>query len=101
VAQLESGFIEVGGETDWAAAVKWLGPRSILQGGIGGGLGLNGSPADCGEATRSALEAAASRARVVITIAQEPHPGTPVENMHAILEAARAWQGETRRCREA
>jgi hypothetical protein len=31
---------------------------------------------------------------VVLTIAQEPHPGTPPENMQAILATARQWQAE-------
>jgi uroporphyrinogen-III decarboxylase len=92
VAELRPDFVEVGGETGWPEAVASLGQRSVLQGGISGTLGLNGTPADCAEAAGQALEAAAGRARAVITIAQEPHPGTPPDNMQAILQTVRAWQ---------
>jgi uroporphyrinogen-III decarboxylase len=94
VAALKPDFVEVGGETDWAAAVEILGPQTILQGGVSGNLGLNGAPADCATATRRALETAAEKAQVVITVAQEPHPGTPPENMQAILATVRAWRAE-------
>jgi len=91
VAQLKPGFVEVGGETDWAAAVKHLGRHAILQGGIGGLQALEGSPVSCAETVRQALEAAAGRARVIITVAQETLPGMPVENMKAIIQAVRDW----------
>lgn len=95
VAQLEPDFVGVGGEADWAAAVEALGQHSILQGRISGKLALNGSLADCAEATRAALEIAAGCARVVITVAQEIHPGMPVENMLAIINTVKAWQQQT------
>jgi uroporphyrinogen decarboxylase len=96
VAAQQPDFVEVGGETGWNAAVEILGPRSVIQGGISGTLAVNGTAAECAKAARLALEAAAGRARAVITIAQEPHPGTPPENMQAILDSARAWQAERR-----
>jgi uroporphyrinogen-III decarboxylase len=95
VGKLQPGFVEVGGETDWAAAVEHLGRYSVLQGGIGGQFALERSPSDCFEAATRALSASRGRARAVITVAQETHPGMPLENMQAIIQAVRAWQRKT------
>jgi uroporphyrinogen-III decarboxylase len=94
VAKLSPAFVEVGGETDWTGAIQTLGPGAILQGGVSGSVGLSGTPADCASAAESSLESTADPARVVITIAQEPYPGTPVENMQAILNAVRRWENQ-------
>ncbi len=96
VSRLKPDFVEVGGETDWLSAVERLGPQSILQGGISGTLALNGTPKECAAAVAAALEAAAGRAQVVITVAQEPHPGTPAQNMQMIIDTVRTWGGEAR-----
>jgi uroporphyrinogen-III decarboxylase len=50
-----------------------------------------GTPEECELAAKSALEIARGKARVALTVANEVHPGTPLENMRAIIEAVRAW----------
>ncbi|MCL4393658.1 MAG: hypothetical protein M1482_02405 [Chloroflexi bacterium] len=96
IARLKPDFVEVGGESDWSSAVEILGPHAILQGGVGGALALNGAPKQCADATANALAAAAGRARVVVTVAQEAHPGTPAENMHAIVDTVQNWPENAR-----
>ena len=90
VARLAPAYVEVGGETDWAAAAACLGPRAVIQGGIGGVAALEGTPAGCAETVRRAVAAAGGRA--VITVAQEILPGTPLANMQAMIAAVREFQ---------
>jgi len=87
-------WMEVGRETDWVQAVIALGSQTVLQGGIPGELAREGTPAECAHVARQRLEEAAGQARVVLTIPQEAYPGTPLENMQAIIATARAFAGE-------
>lgn len=89
VGSFHPDFCEVGGETDWTAAVDALGPSTILQGGILGELARQGSSEECAGAAREALLAAKGKARMVLTVANEVHPGTPLENLQAIIQTAR------------
>ncbi len=86
---LKPDFCEVGGETNWALAVENLGSSTILQGGITGETARDGKPQACAERARQALKACNGKARVALTVANEVHPGTPVENMQAIIETVR------------
>jgi uroporphyrinogen-III decarboxylase len=92
VGQIQPEYCEVGGETDWQAVVETLGATTILQGGILAQTAREATPDECRRAAISALEIADGRARVALTIANEVHPGTPLENMQAIIEGVRSWQ---------
>ena len=89
VRQLEPAVCEVGGETDWEAAVAALGAETVLQGGILAATARDGTTSDCRMAVGAALATARGRAGVALTVANEVHPGTPLENMLTIIEAAR------------
>ena len=90
VQQLRPDYCEVGGETDWLSVVEALGSTTILQGGILGETARDGTPDECAAAATTALEIAEGNARVALTVANEVHPGTPLENMQAVIEAVRA-----------
>jgi uroporphyrinogen-III decarboxylase len=92
VQSLQPGFCEVGGETKWEAVVADLGDTTVLQGGILAETARGGTPAECASAVHAALGTAKGKARVALTIANEVHPGTPLENMQAIIEAGRRRQ---------
>jgi uroporphyrinogen decarboxylase len=92
IKQYRCNWIEVGGETDWATAVGALGGETVLQGGIPGKLARVGTPNECAESTKDCLEKAEGRARVVLTVASEVYPGTPLQNMLAIIEEVRAYR---------
>lgn len=92
VASFSPYWIEVGGETDWATAAQAMGSRTILQGGISGGDAHGRKPGECAEISLQSLRAAQGRAKAVLTVANEVHPGTPVENMQAIISAAREFE---------
>jgi uroporphyrinogen-III decarboxylase len=89
VRQLSPDFCEVGGETAWSAVVEALGATTVLQGGILAETARDGTATECAEAAREILNVADGKARVALTIANEVHPGTPVENMQAIIQAVR------------
>lgn len=90
VAQLNPSYCEIGGETDWREVVDTLGKTTILQGGILAEKAHSSTPVECINATKAALEAAEGRARIVLTIANEVHPGTPLENLQAILQTVKS-----------
>jgi uroporphyrinogen-III decarboxylase len=92
VQQIHPDYCEVGGETDWQAVVETLGATTILQGGILAQTAREATPDECRRAATNALEIAGGRARVALTIANEVHPGTPLENMQTIIEGVRSWQ---------
>ncbi len=92
VQRLQPAWCEVGGETDWAAVVEALGSDTVLQGGLLAATARDGTPADCRQAVEKALLTARGKARVALTVANEVHPGTPLENLVAIVAAARAYQ---------
>jgi uroporphyrinogen-III decarboxylase len=89
VEQLQPDFCEVGGETDWQEVIKALGATTILQGGILAEIARDKTPDECSVAASKALDIAAGKARVALTIANEVHPGTPLENMQAVIKAGR------------
>jgi uroporphyrinogen-III decarboxylase len=89
VQQLQPDFCEVGGETDWLAVVYTLGSGTVLQGGILAPTARDGTPDECAAAATTALQIAEGKASVALTIANEVHPGTPLANMQAIIEAAK------------
>jgi uroporphyrinogen-III decarboxylase len=92
VQQLRPDHCEVGGETDWPAVVRALGCTTVLQGGILAEIARDGTPDQCAAAAIRALQIAQGKARVVLTVANEVHPGTPLENMQAIIETVRAQE---------
>ena len=90
VRQLQPDFCEVGGETDWQTVIETLGPTTVLQGGMPGEIARTGTPDECAQVATDALDTANGRAQVALTVASEVHPGTPLENMQAIIQTVRA-----------
>lgn len=90
VQKLQPDYCEVGGETDWLSVVEALGSTTVLQGGVLAETARDGKPHDCAEAAANALDMAWGKARVALTVANEVHPGTPLENMQSIIEAIRS-----------
>ncbi|MDD4869186.1 MAG: uroporphyrinogen decarboxylase family protein [Kiritimatiellae bacterium] len=91
VSDLKPKWVEVGGETSWDKVVVALGKTAVLQGGILCSTARDGSVDDCVRQANEKLEIARGRARVVITIANEVHPGTSLDNMQAIIRAVKTF----------
>ena len=70
--------------------IETLGPTTVLQGGVPGEMARTGTPGECAQVATDALDTANGRAQVALTVANEVHPGTPLENMQAIIRAVRA-----------
>ena len=90
VRQLQPDFCEVGGETDSHAMIETLGPTAVLQGGVPAEIARTGTPGECAQVVTDVLATANGRAQVALTVANEVHLGTPLENIQAIMQAVRA-----------
>ncbi len=76
---------------DLAAARRQLSPRICTKGNMDLGLLRNGSPQEVAQATRAILEATRGYRHIVGT-ADAVLPGTPMENIRAMVQAAKAWR---------
>ena len=76
---------------DLAEARRHLSPRICTKGNIDLGLLWSGSPAEVSSVTRAVLDATRGYRHIVGT-ADAVLPGTPIENIQAMVTAAKAWR---------
>jgi uroporphyrinogen decarboxylase len=94
----ESGFdvFNFSHETDIALAKQKLGGRVALMGNLAPlDLGVRGSPEQVYAAGLACLEKAAPGGGMILSFGGGVSPGTPPENIHALLQAARDWKHRT------
>ena len=86
--------IELGHQTDVAAAREALGDRTTFLGNLDPSCVLaRGTVADVRAATRALLEAFADTPRFILNAGCAIPPDTPAENLHAMIAAAREFGG--------
>lgn len=79
-------------ETDIAAVKAAMGHRVALMGNVPPlDLGVRGSPEQVYQAARECLDKAASGGGLILSFGGGVAPGTPPENIDALLQAARDW----------
>jgi len=79
-------------ETDIAAAKAAMGHRVALMGNVAPlDLGVRGTPEQVYQAARECLEKAAPGGGLILSFGGGVAPGTPPENIDALLQAAREW----------
>jgi len=79
-------------ETDIAVAKAAMGHRVALMGNVPPlDLGVRGTPDEVRQAARRCLEKAAPGGGLILSFGGGVAPGTPPENIDALLQAAREW----------
>lgn len=79
-------------ETDIAAAKAAMGHRVALMGNVAPlDLGVRGTPEQVYQAARECLDKAAPGGGLILSFGGGVAPGTPPENIDALLQAAREW----------
>ena len=79
-------------EVDIAEAKAKMGHRVALMGNVPPlDVGVRGTPADVAQVARECLDKGAPSGGMILSFGGGVSPGTPVENIDALLEAARQW----------
>ncbi len=79
-------------ETDIAAAKAAMGHRVALMGNVPPlDVGVRGTPDEVRQHARACLETAAPGGGLILSLGGGVAPGTPPENIDALLQAAREW----------
>ena len=80
-------------ETDIATAKEVMGRRVALMGNVAPlDLGVRGTPDEVYTAARACLDKAAPGGGLILSFGGGVAPGTPPENIDALLQAARDWE---------
>ncbi len=81
-------------EMDIAEVKAQIGDRVALLGNVAPlDLGVRGTPDEVEQAARACLEKAAAGGGLILSFGGGILPGTPPENIDALLHAARSWSG--------
>jgi uroporphyrinogen decarboxylase len=81
-------------EVDAGAVKAAMGHRVALMGNVPPlDVGVRGTPDDVARSARECLERAAAGGGMILSFGGGVSPGTPAENVDALVEAARRWSG--------
>jgi uroporphyrinogen-III decarboxylase len=97
LAQANFDVFNFSHETDAGELKSRMGHRVALMGNVPPlSVGARGTPAEVESAARACLEKAAGGGGLILSFGGGVSPGTPPENIDALVRAARAWPGSRR-----
>jgi hypothetical protein len=91
-------FVGFGWETSLEKVREYLGGRAYLTGNLSPALLLQGTPEEVYQATRRVIEILGPGGGLVVTDGANMAPGTPLENMRAMVRAAEDYGLPAHRC---
>jgi uroporphyrinogen-III decarboxylase len=94
LAQANFDVFNFSHEMDIAEVKARMGHRVALMGNVPPlDVGVRGTPADVMEAAQACLERGARGGGMILSFGGGVSPGTPAENIDALIEAADGWRG--------
>jgi uroporphyrinogen-III decarboxylase len=94
LAQADFDVFNFSHEMDIAEVKARMGHRVALMGNVPPlDVGVRGTPADVLQSARACLERGAPGGGMILSFGGGVSPGTPAENIDALIEAAEGWTG--------
>jgi len=96
LAEADFDVLNFSHEMDIGEVKARMGHRVALMGNVPPlGIGVRGTPSDVTKSARTCLDKAAPGGGMILSFGGGVSPGTPAENIDALLQAARQWSGRT------